>query len=507
MVRLTGECGGSDRLGSPVDPTSCRRPRAGSGTKKERGRCRAWRMLLVVGIVAGLLASSSSASAARSMAAVDEGRRTYAGTIDGAEYRVEIPERWNGTLVLYSHGYVAPHWAYEGVRVSNAPETEEWLLRNGYAVAASNYQSLIGFQVVRGQHDQVALLDWFESHVGRPRRTISVGQSMGGPIALRLAERHPDRFDGVLVLCPVLDVQGLFNSGLDVAYTIKTLLADPNEPIDLVRPRDHVASTAALQEAVEHALDTPQGRARIALAASLVNMPGWWSAFDPAPSADEQQIRDQANYIVEALIGGFAGPTARADLEPRAGGNPSSNVGIDYRWQLARSAQTDLVERAYRDAGLRLGADLDRLNSEPRIASDPQAVAFMYRTSLPTGDTPVPVATLHTTGDGDVGTDHQRWYAQQVQRHGDTHMLRQTYVERGQHCTFSAAEEVTVMQALLERIETGRWPSTNPRRLNGTADTFDPHYQQVLDLVTFRQQVMDPAFVHHRPPRPLRPSP
>jgi hypothetical protein len=44
-------------------------------------------------------------SAAAAADAAD-GRRTYAGAIDGAAYRVEMPERWNGTLVLYSHGYL-----------------------------------------------------------------------------------------------------------------------------------------------------------------------------------------------------------------------------------------------------------------------------------------------------------------------------------------------------------------------------------------------------------------
>ena len=28
------------------------------------------------------------------------GRRSYTGSIDGAAYRVEVPEHWNGTLVL-----------------------------------------------------------------------------------------------------------------------------------------------------------------------------------------------------------------------------------------------------------------------------------------------------------------------------------------------------------------------------------------------------------------------
>ena len=34
---------------------------------------------------------------------------TYKGKFsDGATYLIEVPSNWNGTLVLYSHGYVVP---------------------------------------------------------------------------------------------------------------------------------------------------------------------------------------------------------------------------------------------------------------------------------------------------------------------------------------------------------------------------------------------------------------
>ena len=35
--------------------------------------------------------------------------KTYTGTFpDGATYLIQVPSNWNGTLVLYSHGYVVP---------------------------------------------------------------------------------------------------------------------------------------------------------------------------------------------------------------------------------------------------------------------------------------------------------------------------------------------------------------------------------------------------------------
>jgi hypothetical protein len=61
-----------------------------------------------LGLVAGLLVGGSAARAATSTTAVDGGRRSITGTLNSAEYRIELPARWNGTLVLYSHGYLPP---------------------------------------------------------------------------------------------------------------------------------------------------------------------------------------------------------------------------------------------------------------------------------------------------------------------------------------------------------------------------------------------------------------
>src|SRR5260370_39294429 len=55
-----------------------------------------------------------------------------------AKYQIELPAHWNGTLVLYSHGYdsftvpLAPHDAGD-------PVTGAYLLSQGYALAGSAY--------------------------------------------------------------------------------------------------------------------------------------------------------------------------------------------------------------------------------------------------------------------------------------------------------------------------------------------------------------------------------
>ncbi len=63
------------------------------------------------------------------------GAVTRDGVADGSTYLIQCPSgAWNGTLFLYSHGYVVPNSANPAQDVTD-PATEGWLLANGYAIA------------------------------------------------------------------------------------------------------------------------------------------------------------------------------------------------------------------------------------------------------------------------------------------------------------------------------------------------------------------------------------
>jgi len=474
---------------------------------------RRMRGAVLVGLLVSLLTGAATAAAATAAttttAATTEGRHSYTGTIAGAQFRAEVPDHWNGTLVLYSHGYQPAGFPFFGVALTNRPpdrsETEAWLLDHGYALAASQFQNEgIGYQVHNALRDQTALLDWFGASVGKPRHTVATGQSLGATIADLLAERNPHRFAGVATFCGGHDPVGLFNVVLDLNFAVKTLLA-PGQDIEVVHVTDPERSTKALVQAIEQAFTTPQGRARLALVGAFNNIPGWFSAHLPRPTDVTEWIRQQAAWIENAYTIGL-GPSARADIERVAGGNPSWNVGVDYGRQLARSSQQALVRRAYRAAGLDLRDDLDRLADAPRIAPDKDAVAFLYRYGVPQGSTPVPVVTLHSTGDGGAVSDQERSYADLVRRNGDPSRLRQLYVDRGMHCSYSAGEEIATLRTLFARIDSGRWPDTSPPAMNDAAGELGDAYKLVLDFGTFTDAPMEPAFTEFTPPRFLRPS-
>ncbi|MFD0853434.1 hypothetical protein ACFQ07_14445, partial [Actinomadura adrarensis] len=235
-------------------------------------------------------------------------------------------------------------------------------------------------------------------------------------------------------------------------------------------------------------------------ASALADVPGRYGSRAAAPGAVADQVRNQ--YFFGYYERGAFWGAERAATEKRTGGNPSWNTGVDYRTLLTRSTQRDLVKRAYREAGLDLAADLRRLNAAPRVKADPGAVAYLNRYGTPNGRTPWPVVTLHSTGDGTVPSGNERRYAELVRRAGNPAKLRQLYVDRGNHCTFTASEEIVALRTLLHRIDTGRWSSTNPAALNIAAGGFGPDHQTVFDVEPAPGlHAAVPAFTHHRPGR------
>jgi hypothetical protein len=159
----------------------------------------------------------------------------------------------------------------------------------------------------------------------------------------------------------------------------------------------------------------------------------------------------------------------RAELEARAGGNVSFNTGVDYVQQLNNSVDNAEVRALYTAAGLSLDADLATLKNAPQISADPAALAYLSQYIIYNGQVPIPVLTLHTTGDGLVPVEDERAYRKVVGEAGDLAMLRQTFVHRAGHCAFTPAETITALQTLDQRLITGIWKNLSVSDLNNEA--------------------------------------
>jgi pimeloyl-ACP methyl ester carboxylesterase len=422
------------------------------------------------------------------------------GTLpDDATYVIDVPAPWNGALLLYSHGYVDPGSPNPALDVSD-PYTGGYMLAAGYALAGSSYAST-GWAVHEAIPDQIATLDVFQSMVGTPLQTIAWGHSMGGEVTAALRQEYPDRFDAALPMCGVLAGSvGFWNQHLDGAFAFNTLLAGGSlQVVNITNPTLNLGTAEAILAAAQ---TTAQGQARIALVAALEDLPGWYDPTTPEPAPTDYTTQ-QANQFLwlqnDALPTAFA---ARAELEFRAGGNPSFNTGVNYERQLARSANYAEVQALYAAAGLSLHADLAMLKSAPRIAADPGALTYLSDNVIFNGQITVPVLTLHTTGDGVVSVEEERAYTKVVHEANDSKLLIERFVHRAGHCEFSPAEMITAEQMLERRLATGKWEGFGISQLNTAAAALGPEFN-IID-VNNAPYPAAPAFMEFQPLQFLR---
>jgi pimeloyl-ACP methyl ester carboxylesterase len=419
---------------------------------------------------------------------------TRTGTFaDGATYLIQVPADWNGTLALYSHGYVTPG-SPNPARDVGEPLTGQWLLSHGYALAGSSYATT-GWAIKEAIPDQLATLDTFASLVGTPTRTIAWGHSLGGIITAGLLQDDPDRFTAALPMCGVLaGGVGTWNQGLDTAFAIQQLLG-AGTGLQVVNITNPGANLALAEQLLVSAQASPQGRARIALAGALGDLPGWFDPASPEPAATDVATQEANQFSWETQVDGPFIFALRAELEARAEGNPSWNTGVNYAAQLEKSSDFAEVEALYAQAGLSLDADLATLNAAPRISADQNAVTYLTQNIVFNGDLDGrPVLTLHTTGDGLVANQDEQAYRSVVQDAKDSQLLRQAFVHRAGHCTFTPAETISAFQALVQRIDTGKWAGTDPDTLNAAASALGPTYS-----------LASPSFVDFDPTPFLRP--
>jgi hypothetical protein len=392
---------------------------------------------------------------------------------DGGSWIADVPSRWNGTLLLYSHGY--------GITTpADAPlgSTGKDLLGEGYALTGSSYDPTGSlWQMGSAVRDQFQTLSAVERNVlrGRPRDVIAFGTSMGGLISALEDQRSYGRIDGALTTCGIVAGGELLgNYRLDGEYTIDRLLAGGS--IQLVGYRGNkaarVAAASRLAVAAARAQTTAAGRARLNLAMSLNNTA-------PLPPGDTTAAATDypAGHVSTSI------PTARRppvspfiqtgpeQIELAAGGNPNWTAGVDFSALVDQSPYKPQIEALYRAARLSLGADLSTLTRNATIRANPRALRWIEETSAPNGRLQVPELDLHTISDQLVPVQEERFYANQVRARGSASLLRQAFVQHPGHCDFTPADLVAGVQAIQHRVDTGRWDQvTTPSALNARAN-------------------------------------
>jgi pimeloyl-ACP methyl ester carboxylesterase len=428
--------------------------------------------------------------------------KTYKGKFaDGATYIIQVPSNWNGTFVLYSHGYVAPGSSNPALDVGD-PVTGAYLLANGYALGGSSYATT-GWAVQQALPDQIEVLNKFTSIAGKPKRTVAWGHSLGGMITAGLIQRYPQDFDAALPMCGVLGGSvGTGNQGLDLAFAFYTLIA-PDSGLQLVNITDPVKNLEIAENALAGAQNSAQGQARIALSAALDDVPGWYDPLSPEPAPTDyaaQEVNQYSWLVQDEFPFAFA---LRAEVEARAEGNFSWNNGVDYEKQLEASADYQEVVALYKAAGLSLTRDLIALKNAKRIRVNPPSLAYMKKNIIYNGEIDFPVLTLHTKADGLVVVESESAYKDVVDGAGHAKFLRQVFIHRAGHCEFTPAETVVAFEALINRLDTGTWPNLEAQELNNAAKALGKSFN--ILMVDGKDVHVGPRYFKFEPPEFLRP--
>jgi hypothetical protein len=342
----------------------------------------------------------------------------YTGIHDGAGYRIEVPDNWNGELVLYAHGF---RGAGLELTVSN-PRIRQYLVTHGYAWGASSY-SKNGYDVKQGVKDTHALGQLFSGLVGNPTRTWITGHSMGGHITGVAIEQYPQAYVGALPMCGVMGDNELFDYFLDFNLVAQALAGVPAQ---FPFPADYATAvvpgvTAALGPAYPAVLNA-QG---LALRGVTQNISG-----GPRPAFSTSFVVWGAFLFTVGVTGGDIGV---------ASGNVQDNSDTIYQI----------------DADPALSPEEIALNAAVlRVAQDPQGRHPDGLGNIPaiSGRLPIPVLSLHTIGDLFVPFSMEQIYARRAAAEGAAdRLVTRAFRDHG-HCGFAVPEEEAAFAALVNWV-------------------------------------------------------
>lgn len=326
------------------------------------------------------------------------------GVIEGAPWRIDIPADWNGDLVVQMHGY-----EMVGVPrpdVSAPGEDARVFLADGYAVAASSYATQ-GWAIEDGVADSERLRQHFIATHGEPGRTLAVGYSMGGHVALATLETYGDHYDGALSLCGV------------------------NAPAGEVFADGIVAPLVAVQHFFPDAMGLAEGGLADPASPPMLDGDALATAFGTNDAA-ATRIADSLEIPRESLVDSlWLYYVILREAQQRAGGHPVDNMSTRY----------DGFE------------DDDAFNAAvPRYPGDPAAIAYIQRNFDLTGRVDKPVVLLSNAVDPIVPRRFGVRYVELARAAGNGDLLTVLPPVGEGHCNFTAAQVQAAVDALESAI-------------------------------------------------------
>jgi dienelactone hydrolase len=318
------------------------------------------------------------------------------GQYGGGIYRIEIPDAWNGELVLWAHGFVDQRSSQGqqlrvgfpgGGQAGQGRTFREHLIANGFAWAASSYRCN-GYVPGIGLLDTMALGNVFtKTNEGKAAaRTYLTGASMGGHMTVLGLQEFPTAFDGGLAMCP----------------------SGPGE-------KDFLTAVGAASERVSGVTVADATRDRdVTALLQVVGTP--------------PQYTEKGRQL------------ARIQIEISGGPRPFALEGLTGRFtQNVSAAATVFTEPAWN-----------------RAARDTNG---QYEETIPfDGRIERPLMTLHGTGDLFVPISLEQTLKRAVDAAGKSERLVQRIIRVAGHCGFSRSEQARAFDDLVTWVHHGAHP-------------------------------------------------
>ena len=342
----------------------------------------------------------------------------------GALYRLVRPANWNGSLVVYAHGYVSPDQP-----VAITPDAElviDLLAPQGFAVAVSSF-SENGWVIKDGTQRTHQLLGLFTSKFGRPTTVYVGGGSMGGLIAIKLAEMYPGTYAGALAACAA-------SGG---TQRLADYRAHTRALFDFFYPDVLPGSAADLPAGT----DVTQDIVLPAIAAMTANpVPVFaMAAVDqtPLPFATPAEL-------VESIVTALA-----------------SHAGDLAQFRSLTNGHLYFDNRSTNYSSATLPAPvLQAINAGiERFDASPSALQAFDHNYDPSGALRLPMLMLSNARDPVVPGFNQASYAEAVAANGAADLLVQRQVDVFGHCVFTPAELGSAFSDLVLWVQLGIKPT------------------------------------------------
>ncbi len=372
------------------------------------------------------------------------------GEINGAPYRVVVPENWNGTLLLYAHGYRdrADHPGEVDNRnadVAPSAALEPVLLAQGYALAGSAYRNN-GWAVEEGIQDMRNLALFFRFHVAQPDRTIMWAVSMGTVIGFKSAENFGDIYDGFLCACAVgAGTARSFDTSADLMLAYDTVFGILPAWGTVGDVRDDLDFETEVAPKIFAEVNNPANFPGYEFIRLVVGTPGRGITPPPPP----------AFYPGWVFTDVFFATEARAELERRAGGPIVQNLNRNY--SLTPQETGYLMALGVPPAVINNW--LAAMNGRRNISAPHFSRFYVEQYASYTGNILKPVLTMHTIIDPLVTVSQERAYADTVIATNHDIRLFQTYTDGNGHCNFTGPQLLTAVNAINSWVITGVRPT------------------------------------------------